>query len=143
MEINNKKSSYNFEFLETEIAGICLLGSEIKAIREGKANLVDSYIFFDDNNVWLRKMFIGLYENGGYANHEPVHDRKLLLTKKQIKKWSKTMETENLTIIPVKGFFNKKGIFKILIALAKGKKNFEKRETIKKKDIKRDLDRGE
>ncbi|SRR6266403_530117 len=143
MELKNRKASFDYHFEDTEIAGIVLTGSEIKSLREGKASLVEGFIFIDDDNeMWLKKMYIAPYENGGYANHEPVRDRKLLMTKKQIQKWDKEVQTSNLTIIPVKGFFNKKGIFKLEIALAKGKKQYNKKESIKAKDIKRDLDRN-
>lgn len=143
MEIKNRKASFDYHFEETEIAGIILTGSEIKSLREGKASLVEGYVYINDNEMWVRKMYIAPYENGGYANHEPVRDRKLLMTKKQISKWNNIITVnQNFTIIPTKGFFNKKGIFKLEIALAKGKKLYDKRDSIKAKDVKRDLDRS-
>lgn len=142
MEIKNRKASFDYHFEDTQVAGIVLTGSEIKSLREGKASLVEGFIFINDDEMWVRKMYIAPYENGGYSNHVAVRDRKLLMTKKQIKDWNNIMEVnQSFTIVPVKGFFNKKGIFKLEIALAKGKKNYDKRESIKEKDIKRDLDR--
>jgi SsrA-binding protein len=143
MEIKNKKASYDFHFEETEVAGIVLSGSEIKSLREGKASMVDCYVFITDNEMWLRKMYIAPYENGGYANHEPVRDRKLLMTKKQISDWNNSIQTnQSLTIIPVKGFFDKKGVFKLLVALAKGKKLYDKRNSIRERDLYREISKN-
>jgi SsrA-binding protein len=141
INIKNKKAGFEYTFLDSEVAGIMLLGSEIKSLRNGNANIVDAYIHIEGNEAWLKKMFIASYENGGYANHEPTRDRKLLLTKKQIKKWLENVKTSGTTIIPYKVFLDGKGKIKIDIKLAKGKKLYDKRQSIKTKDIQRDLDR--
>jgi SsrA-binding protein len=139
MEIKNKKASFEYAFLDSETAGIMLLGSEVKSLREGKANMVDAYVQVDGSTVWLRKLYIAPYEKGGYANHEPTRDRKLLLTKKQIKKWHESVKVSGTTIIPYRMYFDETGKVKVDIKLAKGKKLYDKRQKIKMDDIKRDM----
>lgn len=136
MELKNRKASFDYHFEETEVAGVVLTGTEIKSLRGGHGSLTESYITInEDNEVWLRKMYIAPYKDGGYSNHETVRDRKLLMTKNQIKKWFEEVKVnKSLTIIPTKGFFTKKGVFKLVIALAKGKKDYDKRNDLKKKD---------
>ena len=138
MSILNKKAKFEYSFLEIEIAGIILNGTEIKSIREGKASISEAYVIIIDTDVIIRNMYIQEYENSGYSKHSPRRDRKLLLTKQQIKKWSKQLEIKGLTIIPYKLFINDSGICKIEISLAKGKRNYDKRETIKQRDIERE-----
>lgn len=143
MEIKNRKASFQYHILDTYVAGIVLTGTEIKSIRLGKVSFTDSYCFFIDGELWLKNLYISIYENGTYHNHEPKRDRKLLLTKKEIKKLSSKLSVNGLTIIPLKLFINDKGLAKVEIALAKGKKEFDKRYSeLEKEDkirIKRDF----
>ncbi len=141
MKIKNKKARFNYVFIETEVAGIVLTGTEVKSIRAGKLSFTDSYCFFKDGELWLKSLHISEYTEGTYHNHEPKRDRKLLLKKQQLKKFQKKMNEGGLTIVPSEIFINNKGLVKVKIALSKGKKNFDKRETIRNRDIKKDLDR--
>ena len=141
IEFRNKKATFQFFLLDTFVAGIQLLGTEIKAIREGKANLADAYCVFMGNEIFVKNMHIAEYSHGSYANHEPRRMRKLLLNKREIKKIQIKLKEKGLTIIPVQLFVNEKGLAKLEISIAKGKKLFDKRETIKTKDVKRQLDR--
>jgi len=138
----NKKAGFLYELIESFTAGIVLTGSEIKSIREGKINFVDSYCTFIKNELYIRGLNISPYTHGGYANHEPVHDRKLLLNKTELKRILKKVKEKGFTIIPVQCFINESGKAKIEIAVSRGKKIFDKRETLKKKDNKRDSDRN-
>lgn len=138
--LQNKKAKFNYSFIETETAGIKLFGTEIKSIRSGKASITEAYIFIDHSNqVWLKGMHISIYDKQGYTTHEPDRDKLLLLTKKQAEKWKKEVDTTSLTIVPILGSFNENGIFKIEIALAKGKKLYDKRNSIKERDNERSL----
>ena len=141
INIKNKKASYEFEFIETYTAGIVLSGTEIKSIRNGKASIMESYGVLDNNEIYIRNMYIQEYENGTHYNHKPRKDRKLLLNKTEIKKISRKIKLKGLTIVPINLFISKKGYAKLKIAVAKGKKLYDKREDIKLKDQKRDLDR--
>lgn len=120
-----------------------LTGTEIKSIRQGKANITDAYCTFDGDDLVVRNMYIAEYEKGGYANHEPKRDRKLLLQKKELRKLATKLKDQGLTIVPVELFFNEKGFAKLHIALAKGKKLYDKRSDLKDKDTKRELDRAQ
>lgn len=133
--IQNKKATYEYFIIEKEIAGIMLEGSELKPLRNARASLSESYIYIDKltEEVWIKNMYIKNDNNNAYSHNE-YRDRKLLMTKKQIKKWLKIMETQRLTIMPLKGFFDAKQHFKIEVFLAKGKKLYDKRSTIKEKD---------
>lgn len=119
-----------------------LTGTEIKSIRQGKVNITDAYCTFDGDDLVVRNMYIAEYEKGGYANHEPKRDRKLLLQKKELRKLVTKLKDQGLTIIPIELFFNEKGLAKLHIALAKGKKLYDKRLNLKDKDTKRELDRA-
>jgi len=141
INIKNKKARYEFEFIETYTAGIVLSGTEIKSIRNGKASIIESYGVLDNNEIFIRNMYIQEYENGTHYNHKPRKDRKLLLNKTEIKKISRKIKLKGLTIVPINLFISKKGYAKLKIAVAKGKKLYDKREDIKMKDQKRDLDR--
>lgn len=141
IRIKNRKASFEYHFIDTYVAGIQLLGTEIKAIREGKVNLVDAYCHFIKEELFISNMTISEYSLGTYANHEPRRMRKLLLQKKELKKLRNSIKEKGLTIIPLALFVNDKGLAKLEIALAKGKKLYDKREDIKAKDVKRDLDR--
>lgn len=141
IESRNKKASFEYFLLDTFVAGMQLLGTEIKAIREGKSNLTDAFCFFVDGELFVKNLHIAEYSHGAYANHEPRRVRKLLLNKKELKKIQGKLKEKGLTIVPVNLFVNEKGLAKLEISIAKGKKLFDKRDTIKTKDVKRQLDR--
>ena len=141
VNIRNKRASFDYEFLEEYNAGIVLTGTEIKSVRAGKASLVDSYCYFDKGELWVKGIHIAEYRLGTYYNHEEKRERKLLLTRKELRKLERNVKETGLTIIPVKMFITDKGWAKLRIALAKGKKEYDKRETLKLKDAKRDMDR--
>ncbi len=143
ISIKNKKAGFEYNFLATYKAGIMLLGTEIKSIREGKANLSDSFCVFINDELWIKNMHISEYSHGSYNNHEPKRMRKLLLNKAELGKLQSKMKEKGNTIIPVQIFFNERGIAKLEIALARGKKTFDKREDIKKRDIAREMSREE
>ncbi len=138
--IKNKKASFQYQLLERFTAGIQLQGTEIKSIRQGKASLSDSYCFFRKGELYA-KMHISEYEYGNFYNHEPKRDRKLLLTSRELRKLESKTKTTGNTIIPTLLFINEKGLAKLEIALAKGKKTVDKREDLKRKDAKREIDR--
>ncbi len=142
INIRNKKAFFEYEMLETFVAGIQLAGTEIKSIRNGKAGLVDSFCQFVLGELYVRNLHISEYDFGNLNNHEAKRDRKLLLQKRELAKLSKKIKESGLTIIPLKLFLNEKGLAKLEIALAKGKKVYDKRETLKAKDSKRDMDRA-
>lgn len=141
INIKNKRASFDYEFIETYTAGIVLTGTEIKSIRMGKAGLVDTYCFFTNGEIWVKNMHIAEYFYGSYNNHAARRDRKLLLNKKELHKLQQTTKTPGFTIIPVRMFINEKGLAKLVIALAKGKKEYDKRESLREKDDKREMDR--
>lgn len=139
--IKNKKAYFDYAFLEIYICGIVLTGTEIKSIRDGKASLVDTFCYIHNKEVWMKNSYIAEYENGSFNNHEVRRDRKLLLTKKEIQSLSKNIVIPGYTIIPIKLFINDKGYCKVEIALCKGKKEYDKRESIKERDNKRELEK--
>ncbi len=139
--IVNRKAAYNYEFIESFKAGIVLTGTEIKSVKEGKVNMGDSFCYFKNSELWLKSLHISEYKNGSYANHEPMRLRKLLLNKKEIRRLESKIKEKGLTIIPYKLFFNERGIAKIEIVLARGKKAFDKRETIKERDSQKEIQR--
>ncbi len=141
INIKNKKASYAYFLLEEFTAGIQLSGTEIKSIRAGKANLNDAYCAFVGNELFIRNMHIAEYKFGTHYNHEPKRDRKLLLTKRELKKLLSKVTEKGFTIVPVLLYLNERGLAKIDIALAKGKHYYDKRESIKKKDNQREIDR--
>lgn len=138
IEIQNKKARFDYEIIDTYEAGIVLTGTEIKSIRAGKAQLRDSYAVIRNGEIFLLNMHISHYEQGNIFNHEETRTRKLLLHKKEILKLRDKLETEGLTLVPIKLYF-KGNKAKIQLGIAKGKKNYDKRETIKQRDIDRDL----
>ena len=142
INIKNKRASFDYEFLEEYNAGIILTGTEIKSIRAGKASLVDSYCYFNKGELWVRGIHISEYRLGTYYNHEEKRERKLLLTHKELVKLERKVKESGLTIVPVKMFLTEKGWAKLRIALAKGKKEYDKRESLKLKDAKKDMDRA-
>lgn len=139
--IKNKKASFEYEVIESLEAGIVLVGTEIKSIRSGKANLTDSYCQFLNNELYVKNMHIAEYELGTCNNHVAKRDRKLLLNKKELKKWQRKTKEDGLTIVPLTLFLNLKGVAKLEIALCRGKKLYNKRESIMNRDIRRDMDR--
>jgi SsrA-binding protein len=136
----NRKARYEYEILQIFEAGIVLQGTEVKALREGKANLVDSYGLLKDNEIWLMGAHISEYSQGNINNHDPVRTRKLLMNRSEIRKFIGKVKEKGLTLVPLRIYF-KKGRVKIEIALAKGKKVHDKRETIAKRDFNRDQER--
>jgi SsrA-binding protein len=139
--IINRKAYHDYEVLITYVAGLCLMGSEVKSIKLGKANIRDSYCYIDKNNeVWLKNAHISKYDSDKFTNHEELRDRKLLLTKKEIRKIKALSQIKGNTIIPLKIFLHK-GLIKIEIGLCKGKKLYDKRESLKEKDDNRNIDR--
>jgi SsrA-binding protein len=142
INIRNKKAWHDYEFLERFTAGMQLTGTEIKSIRAGKASLVDAYCFFSENDeLFVKGMHISEYDFGNLNNHDPKRDRKLLLNRKELKKLAKNVKEKGLTIIALRIFLAENGYAKLEIALARGKKEYDKREDLKKKDSKRELDR--
>lgn len=137
--MTNRRAAFEFHFLDKYIAGIKLVGTEIKSLRLGKLNMQDSFCFFLAGELWIKHLHISEYEFGNRHNHDPKADRKLLLTKRELKRLSEEMKDQGLTIIPTRLFINEKGLAKLEIALAKGKKLYDKRESIKEKDMKREL----
>jgi len=141
IEIKNRRASFEYFFLEKFSAGVMLMGTEIKSIRQGKVNLTDAYCLFLNEELYIRQMNISKYNEGTHYNHEPLRDRKLLLTKKEIKKLQNKLKDQGLTIVPTRMYISDRGFAKIDIALAKGKKLYDKRDTIKEKDVKRSMER--
>ncbi|MBK3515824.1 SsrA-binding protein SmpB [Carboxylicivirga marina] len=141
INIRNKRATFDYELIERFAAGIQLAGTEIKSIRLGKASLVDSYCYFVNGELWLKGMRVSEYFYGTFNNHQPERERKLLLKKKELQKLERKTKETGLTIVPIKLFFNERGFVKIEIALAKGKKQHDKRETLKTKDASREMDR--
>lgn len=142
IKIKNKKAFFEYFISDKIVAGIVLTGTEIKSIREGKVSLEEAYCAFKEDELFVINMHIAEYKFGTYNNHEPKHDRKLLLNRKELKKLNNKIKEKGFTIIPTVLFVNEKGLAKLEIGLAKGKKLYDKRESIKTKDNKRDLERG-
>lgn len=141
VNIENRRAKFDYQFLDQLTAGLVLKGTEIKSIREGKAALSDSYCYFRNGELFVKNMHITEYSEASFANHDPTRERKLLLTKNELNKLEKKIKDQGLTIIPIRLFINEKGFAKLTIALAKGKKLFDKRQDIKKKDIEREMSR--
>ena len=138
VEINNRKAHFDYEILDTLESGIVLTGTEVKSIRQGNANLRDSYAIIRNDEMFLLNMHISVYKEGNIFNHDETRTRKLLVHKKEISKLKSKLEIEGLTLVPLKLYF-KNNNAKILIGLAKGKREFDKRETIKKRDVDREI----
>jgi SsrA-binding protein len=139
--IKNKRASFEYEFIDTYTAGIVLSGTEIKSIRAGKASLVDSYCYFSGKELFVKNMNISDYWQGSFNRHEPRRDRKLLLTRHELNKLFRATREKGLTIVVTKLFIAENGYAKLNIALARGKREYDKRETIKEKDMRRESDR--
>jgi len=139
-KIENRKARHDYHIDETFEAGIALKGTEVKSIRAGKASLHEAYAYLNNGEVWLKNMYIKVYEFGSYHNHDETRDRKLLLKRKEIREIDKHVSQKGFTLVPLKLYF-KNGYAKILVGLARGKKMYDKREDMKEKDVKRELDR--
>lgn len=140
--IKNKRATFDYELIDKYQAGIVLVGTEIKSIRLGKASLVDTFCYFNDDELWVKNMNVSEYFYGTYNNHLPKRDRKLLLTRRELMKLRRQTKETGFTIVPVKLFFNEKGYAKLEIAVAKGKKEYDKRDSLKEKDDRRQMDRA-
>lgn len=141
VNIKNKRARFEYNILDTFVAGIQLGGTEIKSIRLGKASIMEAFCVVESNEVFIRNMYINEYSNASFYQHKPKADRKLLLNRQEINKLSKKVETKGFTIVPLRMFINDKGLAKLEIALAQGKNLHDKRHTLKEKDDKRALDR--
>ena len=142
VNIKNKRASFDYELLDTYQAGIVLTGTEIKSIRLGKASLVDTFCFFNNGELWVKNMYIAEYFYGTYNNHQARRDRKLLLTKKELQKIQRLSKESGFSVIPTKIYISDKGLAKIIVAVAKGKKVYDKRESIKEREDTRQMDRA-
>ena len=142
IEILNRKASHLYFLVQSYEAGIQLTGTEVKSVRSGKANLSDSYCNFDNGQLYAHHIHISEYEQGSIQNHDPKRPRKLLLNRSELKKLERKISEKGMTIVPIKMYFSERGIIKLEISLATGKKSFDKRETLKEKDVKRDMDRN-
>jgi SsrA-binding protein len=141
ISIKNRRASFDYEIIEDWTAGIVLTGTEIKSLRLGKASLVDSYCYFHDGELFIRNLNIALYHWGTYNNHQPKRDRKLLLNRKELAKLERASQDVGLTIVALRLFINDRGLAKVVIGLARGRKSYDKREYIKEKDAKREMSR--
>ena len=141
VEIKNRRASFDYEFIETFQAGIVLTGTEIKSIRAGKASLVDTFCYFSGNELYVKNMHIAEYWWGSWGKHDPRRDRKLLLNRKELNKIERTLQDKGITAVGLRIFINERGLAKLLIGVARGKKQYDKRETLKEKDAKREMDR--
>jgi len=141
VSIRNKKASFEYHLNDVYVAGIMLTGTEIKSIRASKASINEAYCFLHNGELWVKGMHIAEYEPGSYNNHAPLRERKLLLNAREIEKIEKELKVKGTTLIPLEIFLNEKGIAKLKIALATGKKLFDKRDDLKLKDAKREMDR--
>lgn len=141
INIRNKRASFDYELLDMYQAGLVLTGTEIKSIRLGKASLVDTFCFFNNGELWVKNMYIAEYFYGTYNNHSARRDRKLLLSRKELQKMQRLTQESGFSIIPVKLYISDKGLAKLSVAIAKGKKMYDKRESIKEREDKRNMER--
>ena len=141
VNIKNKRATFDYALIDTYTAGIVLTGTEIKSVRLGKASLVDTFCYFVKGELWVKNMHIAEYFYGSYNNHAARRDRKLLLTRKELRKLERSADSPGFTIVPSRLYINEKGLAKVVIALAKGKKEYDKRQTLKEKEDKRMMDR--
>jgi SsrA-binding protein len=141
IQIKNKRATFDYELLDTFTAGIVLTGTEIKSIRLGKAGLADTYCIVTNGELWVKNMYIAEYFYGTYNNHAARRDRKLLLTGRELRKMEDASKNSGFTIVPVRLFINAKGLAKLVVAIAKGKKEYDKRQSIKSREDKREMDR--
>jgi SsrA-binding protein len=141
INIKNKKAYFDYELLEKAVAGMELTGTEIKSIREGKVSLADSYCFFKNNELWVKGMRISEYDQGSYNNHDPYRERRLLLKRSELNRFEKRVREKGLTMVALRLFLSENNLAKLEIALARGKKEYDKREAIRQKDLRRDMER--
>ena len=141
IELNNRQAYFNYQIEDKYVAGIVLMGTEVKSIRAGTVSFNDSFCFFDKGELWVRSLFINAYSHGNKNNHIEVHDRKLLLTARELKKIEAQTKEKGFTIVPLRIFFNEKHYAKMEIGIGRGKKEYDKRETIKNRDIDKDITR--
>jgi SsrA-binding protein len=139
--IKNRPATFEYAIEDKLTAGIMLTGSEIKSVRNGKVSFNDSYCFFNKGELWIKSLHIAEYVNAGYAGHDPIRERKLLLNKRELAKWATKMKEKGLTIVPLAVFINEKGYAKVEIGLGKGKKLHDKRESIKSREAEREMKR--
>ncbi|MBR5821159.1 MAG: SsrA-binding protein SmpB [Alistipes sp.] len=142
INIKNKRATFDYEILEEWVAGVVLVGTEIKSIRAGKASMVDTYCYFDRGELWIRGVNIAEYAWGTCNNHTPRRDRKLLLTARELQKLERASQDKGLTIVGLRLFLNERGLAKIVIGLARGRKAYDKREYLKENDAKREMDKA-
>ena len=142
INIRNKRATFDYEILEEYLAGVVLVGTEIKSIRMGKASLTDSYCYFEKGELWIRGVNIAEYAWGTCNNHTPKRDRKLLLNRKELDKLQRSLQDRGLTVVGLRLFLNERGLVKIAIGLAKGRKSYDKREYLKENDAKREMDQA-
>lgn len=142
VNIRNKKASFEYFFVDTYTAGIVLTGTEIKSIRQGKASLIDAFCYINNGEIWVKGMNISPYFYGSYSNHESKRDRKLLLNRREINKLQEATKMVGFTIVPILIFIDGNGRAKVDVALCKGKKEYDKRQTLKEKEDRREMDRA-
>ena len=143
VQVNNKRASFDYEFLETYQAGIVLVGTEIKSIRAGRASMSDAFCFFEGGQLYVRGINIALYTWGSWGQHAPLRDRKLLLQKRELRHLQQKVKEKGLTIVAVRLYIADNGYAKLQISLARGKKAYDKRQSIKEKDLRREMARGD
>ena len=141
VNIKNRKATFDYEIIETFTAGIVLTGTEIKSLRQGKAGLTDTYCLKQNNELWVKNMYIAEYSYGTYNNHATHRDRKLLLNRKELTKLFKNLEQPGYSVVPLRVFINERGCAKMVMSIAKGKKAYDKRQAIKEREDKRNIDR--
>ncbi|MFI3323878.1 MAG: SsrA-binding protein SmpB [Rikenellaceae bacterium] len=142
INIRNRRATFDFAIIEEYVAGIVLVGTEIKSIRMGKASLTDSYCYFERGELWIRGVNIAEYHWGTHNNHIPKRDRKLLLNAKELSKLGRSLQDKGLTVVGLRMFLNERGFAKVVIGLAKGRKSYDKREHLKENDAKREMDKA-
>lgn len=140
--IRNKRATFDYEIIEEYIAGVVLVGTEIKSIRMGKASLTDSYCYFERGELWIKGVNIAEYSWGTCNNHVPKRDRKLLLNRKELTKLQRSLQDRGLTVVGLRLFLNERGLVKIIIGLARGRKSYDKREYLKENDARREMDKA-
>ena len=141
VEIKNKRAKFEYEWLDTYTAGLQLVGTEVKSIRMGKASIAEAYCYMSEGELFIKAMNVTEWSHGNIFNHDPIRERKLLLSKRELDKINKALKDQGVTVVPTKLFISEKGWIKLNIAVAKGKKNYDKRQSLKEKDAKRDLAR--
>ncbi|MDR1456386.1 MAG: SsrA-binding protein SmpB [Tannerella sp.] len=142
IQIKNRRATFDYELVETFTAGMVLTGTEIKSVRLGKASLTDTYCVVERREVWVKNMYIAEYFYGTYNNHPTRRDRKLLLNRKEIRKIESAAKNSGFTIVPVRLFINDRGLAKVVIAIARGKKEYDKRTSLRERDDRREMDRA-